>query len=155
MAQRLVLKSEGGEVKISDIIAFAKAAERYGVQGLIAKMDYTAKGKTLVMSVPVPKNVRVVGARVIRIKPKTKKGRQVEKQIDDHKRKKKSGEGEGYVPPVGRKTAPNTKKIKCPDCDTRKPIVRIAGVQSIKPHVSKGDPCPGGGKQVARGKVVG
>lgn len=145
MAQRLVLRAKDGKVPVREIEQFANTAVQYGVKMESASFD-VVDGELRIM-VTLPKDVRVVGAKTIKLKAKTAKEQAVEKQIADHKKKKKNGETAPYVPPVGRKGKPPVQKAKCPVCNVRKPIVTIAGVKSIKPHVVKGEPCSGGGQQ--------
>ena len=148
MAQRLVLSAKEGKIPFNEIRAFSDTAAKYGMTTESASYDVDDDGNLKIM-LSLPKDVRVVGARTIKVKPKDKKGQAVDKQIEDHKKRKKDGDndGEGYVPPVGRNKPAPIKKVKCPECNVRKPVQTVNGVKIIKPHVVKGDPCPGGGQQ--------
>ena len=148
MAQRLVLSAKEGKIPFNEIRAFAETAHKYGMTTESASYDVDEDGELRIM-LSLPKDVRVVGARTIKVKPKDKRGQAVDKQIEDHKAKKKSGNGEeeGYVPPVGRNKPAPIKKVKCPKCNVRKPLQTVNGVKIIKPHVVKGEPCEGGGQQ--------
>jgi hypothetical protein len=149
MAQRLILKAKDDSIPIQEMIQFVNAAVEYGVHKLRASYDLDTDGELRIM-VSLPKDKRVVGRRVVRLKPKTAKQQRVDKQIKSHQSAKKSGKGAGYVPPEGKTKAPVQKKVKCPKCDVRKPVVTISGVRMVKPHMSHGESCPGGGTQVVR-----
>lgn len=157
MAQRLVLRAKEGTVPLSELRRFVETAEEYGAGGASASYDLEKKELRIMLS--LPKDVRVVDGRKVKIKPKTKRQQAVDEQIKEHKESKKSGKGEGYVPPVGRKTPPKGMKVKCPVCDTKKAVVKVSGVESVKPHISRGEPCLGSGAQVVsagrgKGKVA-
>lgn len=144
MGQRLVLKSDEKKVLLADLRAFVKTCDDFDLPNgteLESAGDVT-------LSVSLPKDQRVVNGRKVRIKGRTKQRRAADEQIEKHKEKKKNGEAEGYVPPAGKNKAPSVPKIKCPVCNTKKQVLKIGDVRSIKPHMVKGEPCPGGGLQV-------
>lgn len=146
MAQRLVLSAQGGVIPFNEIKNFALTAAKYGMTTESA--SYAVEDGELRISITLPKDVKVVGARVIKVKPKDKKGQAVDEQIEKHKKsKKENDDGEGYVPPVGRNKPAPVKKVKCPTCNVRKQLQNVGGVKIIKPHVVKGEACPGGGQQ--------
>lgn len=147
MAQRLVLRAKDGQIPLNEMTTFVETAKLYGVKVSTASYDIDSDGELRIM-LTLPKNVKVVGKRVVRIKPKNKKERQIEEQIRNHKSKKVE-DRPGYVPPAGKKGPPKQQKVKCPECNTRKPVVTIGGVRSIKPHISQGEPCKGSGSQVS------
>lgn len=155
MARRLVLKTTGDEMSFHDLQLFVEGAKKLGIDAS-ASIDVDVENEganqevTIVrFGVTVPNDRLVTGERV-KIKKKTKKQRAVENQIKEHKEKKQNGKKEAYVPPVGRTSPPKPSKIKCPECNIRKPIQTVGGVKAIKPHVSHGDPCPGSGLQVKK-----
>jgi hypothetical protein len=144
MGQRLVLKSEGGKVLLSDLRAFVKKCDEFNMPNgteLDSEGDVT-------LGLSLPKDQRVVKGRRVRVKGKTKQGRAAEDQIEKHKQDKKEGNKQGYVPPAGRNKAPAVPKIACPVCGTRKQVVTIGAVKSVKPHTVKGKECGGSGVQV-------
>lgn len=145
MGQRLVLKTSKKRLSLKEMKQFVTVAEQYGVP-LSEEVDVTSSRGELLFTKSLPKMVRVVDGKKYVLRPKSKRQKQVEKQIKEHK--EKPVEEKKYVPPVGRTTAPSKTKIKCPVCNVRKPVQKIGGVSVVKPHVSKGDPCPGSGTQV-------
>lgn len=156
MGQRLVLRANE-EVSINELEDFTKRAKDYGLNGKnTAKIEITEEANegeedftySLRLVCELPEGVRVVGGKKHIVRPKTKKQNEVEQQITEHKEKKKNGEKEAHVPPAGQKGPTKTRKIKCPNCNVRKPVVKRAGITVIKPHVIKGEPCEGGGTQV-------
>ena len=148
MGQRLVLKTDKKEIPLTDLLKFVKTATDYGLKPsqVSAKVGVVKQEVTITLDLPL--RVRVAEGKKVVVRAKTAKKKAIEKQIEEHKEKKEQGESEGYVPPVGRKTAPKPQKIKCPVCNVRKPVQKINKVRVIKPHVSKGEPCPGSGQQV-------
>lgn len=145
MGQRVVLKATNGKVSLSELAAFLKVTRDYGIP-LSEEADASMDSGELRISRELPSHVRVIGGKRVVLRQKTKKQQQVDDQIKEHK-EEPAGEKKGYVPPVGRKTAPKVQKKKCPVCNVKKPLVKIAGVRVIKPHVSHGEPCEGGGQQ--------
>lgn len=146
MSQKLVMKTEKKKLTLKELATFVKVAQEYGLP-TTEVIDVSASGKEVMFSKVLPLKVRVVDGKRVVLRQKTKKQRAVEKQINDHNSTPVK-EKPGYVPPEGRRTAPKVQKVKCPKCNVRKPVVKVAGVKAIKPHISKGDPCPGGGTQV-------
>jgi hypothetical protein len=138
MGQRLVLKSKNKEVLLSDLRAFLNMVEEFK----LPPSTVFPVARDIVLSVDLPKDQRIVNGRKVRVKGKTKKAVKVAEQITEHK---ESEQKQGYVPPVGRKTAPKGVKRKCPVCNVNKPVVTIGGVKVVKPHVVKGEPCAGSG----------
>jgi hypothetical protein len=152
MAQVLRLATEKKKLSLKDMKIFVSTAEQYGL-ALSETVDVSSKGSELVLTRALPLKVRVVNGKKVVLRQKTNKQRKVEKQIKDHN-SKEAKEKPGYVPPEGKKSGPKGKKIKCPVCNTRKPVVKVAGAgTSIKPHVSHGEPCAGSGAQVVGNKV--
>lgn len=157
MGQRLVLRANE-EVSISELEEFAKKAKEYGLNGKnLAKIEITEEANegeedftySLRLVCELPEGVRVAAGKKHIVRPKTKKQVEVEKQITEHKEKKENGEKQAHVPPAGQKGPTKVRKVKCPVCNVRKPVVKRAGISVIKPHVVKGEPCAGSGEQVA------
>lgn len=149
MPKRLVLTArDKAEISLADLEKFVETARLYGVSKKNAAWEVDEDG-ILRFGVSIPPDMKVLGGRrVVKIKKKTKGGQAVDKQLDEHDAKKKKGEREAYVPPVGRKGPPKPKKIKCPRCGIRKPITKVNKMNVLKPHQAKGEPCPGSGVQV-------
>jgi uncharacterized cupredoxin-like copper-binding protein len=151
MGKRLVCKIEGGSVDFGEFEKFIATAKNYGVKkAAVMTVSASEKGHRVTLTVDVPNDTAVVAGEPVKVKKKTKKQEKVEKQIQEHKEKKKNGEDEAYVPPVGRKTAPKQQKVKCPECNVRKPVVTVAGQKVLKPHTVKGEECPGSGLQIVK-----
>lgn len=143
MAQRLVLKLKASEnTSLGELKKFFDTAKEYGLP-LTTEIVVDSDVR---LSTVLPDKAHIVSGKKVSLKPKTAKQKRVEKQIENHKEEKAEGK-DSYVSPEGRKTQPKPKRIKCPSCGFRKPLVTVAGVKVIKPHVIKGEPCEGGGKQ--------
>lgn len=145
MAQNLVLRANS-ETSLAELEAFVKEAKAYGMPSK-TKVPITTKREPhkkteVTLIVRLPDDARVVNGKKVKVAAKTAKQKRVDSHVKEH-----SGNHEGYVPPEGRKTAPKPKRIKCPVCNIRKPLVTVSGVKVIKPHQSKGEPCAGSGTQ--------
>lgn len=167
MGRQLVLKVTSEEMAFSEMRTFVKAATDMKVRGsalvtvyvtdeagkLVANVS-RVPNKTVRFIVNIPdtaESVLPTRRRIVRrIKKKTPHEKAVAKQIAEHKEKKASGEKIAYVPPVGHKGPPKPIKVKCPVCNVRKQVVTVSRLKSIKPHVSHGEPCSGGGTQVVK-----
>lgn len=145
MAQRLVLSAEDGKIPLWELAQFAETAVNAGIRAESASY-VVGKGDTVKIMVTLPKDVRVVGKKAVQVKPKSKREQAAEEQISTHRAKGK--DKPGYVPPVGKNAKPKPTKTECPVCKAKKPVQTVGGVRIIKPHVVKGNPCSGGGKQV-------
>lgn len=152
MAQVLRLKTDKKKLSLKELDIFVATAKKYGVP-LTELVTVSSSSGELVLTKTLPLKVRVVDGQKVVLRQKTKKQQRVDKQIKEHNQKT-TKEKPGYVPPEGRKTAPKQRKVKCPICNTRKPVVKVAGVAAIKAHVSHGESCPGSGMQVVGSKVV-
>lgn len=156
MAQRLVLRARNGEFQLSDLKMFVERAQEAGITlktMVPVETEMEEKGLTVFFGVPIPESaaVKVNGRRVRRV-VKTKKEKEVEQQIEDHKKKIENKEEVlGYVEPVGGKKKP--KKAKCPDCGWRKEVVTRNGKQVIKKHQTQGKICNGSDTPVAGKKT--
>lgn len=148
------MTAKDGKIPLHEMRDFVNTAFNYGAGSESASYEIVdSKGKVLSgelkVMLPLPKDKIVVGKKTVTVKAKTKHAQQVDEQIAKHKEEKKEGnKEEGYVPPVGKKGPPKQQKIKCPRCGIRKPVQRVNKMRILKPHVSKGEPCPGGGVQV-------
>lgn len=156
MSRQLVITSTEREGEhyflLSDIRAFLRVAEKHNLppDSFFPVMQTDGVTK-FVAKLP---SERVVKGKRVRLVPKNKPARKVDEQVEEHRKAKEEGQEVGYVPPVGRTTAPKPQKIRCPHCGTRKPIQNIAKVRTIKPHVIQGEPCAGSGMQVSiKGRV--
>lgn len=156
MNKRLVVTSEVGRVKLTDLRTFLATLEKHGVSITTGTAEYHVDEQgNLRFWTEIPEDQKVVGRRVIRIRGRDKRRRAIDAQLAQHREDKKNGTAEGYVPPVGRTKPPVPKKMKCPRCGIRKPIQTINGLRLLKPHTKAGENCPGSGIQVGVARVKG
>lgn len=149
MGQRLVLRAKD-EVSIGEIADFAKKALEYGLTNKEGAKVSVGEDGSLRLIAELPAGVRVVAGKKHVIRPQTKKQVRVKQHVEEAKEKKANGESVGHVPPVdGPK---KQRKVKCPVCNVRKPVVKRSGISVIKPHVVKGEECSGSGEQVTATK---
>jgi hypothetical protein len=149
--RRLVVTSESGKVALNDLRSFLRVCEENNLDIKKGAADYELgdDGK-LRFSIALPGDTVVLagGKRKIKIRKRDKRQQAIDAQLAQHREDKKNGVAEGYVPPVGRTTAPRKIKTPCPVCGFRKQVLTIGGVKTLKPHTVAGEACAGSGTQV-------
>lgn len=147
----LVLKTKGNELLLKDVILFGAEAVKNGrtredkvkVSKVGTELRFTIAINPPKPQVSTPKK-KTITKKSVRAQKEQKE--RVAQQIAEHKKKKAAGEHTSYVPPVAG-TVTN-RKVKCPVCNWKKPVVTIGGAKMVKPHIRNGEPCNGGGTQV-------
>lgn len=151
----LVLKTEDGELLLEDLIIFGTQAVKNGrKRGDKVAVDWLTDGElqfTVQVNDPEPepepepvkKRKRTITPKSVRAEKERRE--RAQKQIEEH-RALPPDQRPGYVPPV--EGTPKQRKVKCPVCGWKKPVVTIGGIKFIKPHVRNGEECRGGSTQV-------